>query len=367
MVNTTDAGAVKGRAPLKPLLLVSTKGQSGKSVVAIGVFLKFKENGYVPGYMKPIGDPMSMHPTLKTDKDVNVITAVVARKFSKEEICPVFLNPGLYLDEVLPNETAEIEAKIKDAFQSMKAKTNIMILEGNHSGYQFRLIGLDDAHWAKEFDANVVICAPIKDDDDLNDAVAMYDYYTMQGIHVAGVILNGLTENAFARIEKYHKPLLEKRGITVIGGLRESRQLMKPTIAEVMDAVGGRLIAGNYVKVKNNLIDSFMIGAMGAEKALNYLRKGVDQCVITGGDRADIALAALETNVAMMVFTGNMEPPTSVISLADQKGVPLIVAPGDTFTVSEQIRKIHVQIQPGEIEICREQVEKYIDWSKIPK
>jgi BioD-like phosphotransacetylase family protein len=351
----------------KPILLSSTKGGSGKSVIAIGVFLKLKENGFNPGYFKPVGDPLSMHPTLKTDKDVNVITAVVARKFSKEEICPVFLNPALFLDEYMPDEIGEITGRINDAYQSMAKKTDIILIEGNHTGFQFRLLGLDDAHWAKQFNANIIICAPIKYDDDLNDVIALYDYYKMQNLNVAGVILNGLNENAFARIEKYHKKILEQRGITFIGGLKESRQLMKPTVAEVMDAVGGRLIAGNYVKIKNNLVDGFIIGAMSAESALNYLRKSVNQCVITGGDRSDIALAALETSVSVIIFTGNMEPAQSVIAKADEKGVPLIVAPGDTFTTAEKLHGIHVQIQPNEIDICREQVEQYIDWNKIPK
>ena len=78
----------------KPILLVSTKAGSGKSVIAIGMFLKFKEEGLNPGYFKSIGDAMDLRPKTKTDKDVNVITAVVARQFSKEEMCPQFLNPS---------------------------------------------------------------------------------------------------------------------------------------------------------------------------------------------------------------------------------------------------------------------------------
>ena len=106
---------------------------------------------------------------------------------------------------------------------------------------------------------------------------------------------------------------------------------------------------------------------MGAEAALSYLRKSVETCLITGGDRTDIALAALETNTKLIIFTGNLEPPRSVIAKAEEKEVPLVVAPVDTFSVSEKIRKIHVHIQPNEIQICKDQVDKYIDWNKIPQ
>ncbi len=351
----------------KPILLVSTKAGSGKSVIAIGMFLKFKEEGLKPGYFKAIGDAMDLRPKTKTDKDVNVITAVVARQFSKEEMCPQFLNPSFFLDEILPEESQQVLDKIKDHFESMKNKTDIIILEGNHNVNQYSAIYLDDTVIAKEFDANVILCAPIKDDDDLNTVIAAYNYLKLKDVKVIGVILNGLSDTAYVRIEKYHKPLLGKLGISVIGGLKKSRQLEKPTVAEILEAVQGELISGNYVKVKNNLIDGFIIGAMGAESAASYLRKGVNQCVITGGDRPDIALAALDASTNLIIFSGNIRPAPRVISVAEEKGIPLALAPGDTFTISEQIRKIHTHIQPNEIGICKEQVEKYIDWDKIPK
>ncbi len=348
-------------------MLTSTKGGSGKSVVAIGMFLKFRDDeGKNLGYFKPIGDKMSMTPKTRTDKDVNVISAVVARKFSKEEICPQFLSPGYFLDEVTLEETGQIKEKIKDTYQSMVSKgLDVMIIEGNHSCNQFRSISLDDAYFAKEFDSEVIICCPVSDDDDINDLVSVYDWYKCQGINVKGVILNGVSDNAFTRIEQYHKPLLEKLGIPFIGGLKKSKQLEKPTISEIMEAVNGRLIVGNYIKVKYNTIEGFVIGAMGSESAVSYLRRGRDKCVITGGDRSDIALAALETSTALIIFTGNIEPAPHIQSKAEEKGIPLIVAPGDTYTVSEQVKKIHTHIQPNEIGICKEQADKYLDWEKV--
>ena len=49
-----------------------------------------------------------------------------------------------------------------------------------------------------------------------------------------------------------------------------------------------------------------MLGAMGAELALKFFRTKPDKIVITGGDRADIQLAALETDTKCLVLTGNL-------------------------------------------------------------
>ncbi len=320
----------------KTIMLTSTKSGAGKSVVAIGLFLKLKEMGKDMGYFKPIGDSMSQQEKSRTDKDVSVISSVVARKFSKEEICPYFLNPDYYFDEILPEEAVEIQQKILDSYQAISSKSDYVIIEGNHSYNQYAAVNLDDLFFAKELEAEIVICAPISDDDDINSVIVSYEYIRSQNLPVLGVILNARSKTAEVRIQKYHAPLLEKRGIKVLGSLKNIRELEKPTVAEIMDATGAQLYSGEFIKVKNNLINSFVIGAMGVEPALKVFRANIDKCVITGGDRTDIALAALDTSTKLIILTGNMEPVRRVVSVAQEKGVPLLTTTTDTFTVVEQ-------------------------------
>ena len=353
----------------KTISIISTKGSSGKSAIAIGAFLKLQDEGIEPGYFKAIGDSSSMTTTAKTDKDVGVISKVVARKFAKEEICPHFFHPEYFLDELSPDasEIPDILEKIKDAFDGIQKQTDYMIIEGNHSYAQYRTVELDDLSIAKEFNAEVIIVAPITDDTDMDELLSAHEYANLRGVKIAGVILNGLSKPAEKRIEQYFIPILEKRGITVIGGLKNATQLEKPTIAEIMEAIGGKLISGDFIKVKNHYIDSFLIGAMGSTAALSFFRKGTNQCVITGGDRADIALAAMETSTNLIIFTGNIAPSINVMNKAEEKGIPLVLSASDTFTVSEKVKKIHTHIQPDEIELCRQQVEDNIHWDKWPK
>ncbi|MHA1519614.1 MAG: AAA family ATPase [Promethearchaeota archaeon] len=341
----------------KTIMLTSTKSGAGKSVVAIGLFLKMKELGKDMGYFKPIGDSMSRQEKSRSDKDVSVISAVVARKFSKEDLCPYFLNPDYYLDEILPEESGEIQGKIKDSFNSIASKSEYVIIEGNHSYHQYSSVNLDDLYFAKEFKAEIVICAPISDDDDINSVIVCYEYIRSQNLPVMGAILNARSKTAEVRIDKYYTQILEQKGIKVIGSLKNIRELEKPTVAEIMDATGAQLHSGEFIKVKNNLINSFVVGAMGVEPALKVFRANIDKCVITGGDRTDIALAALDTSTKLIIFTGNMEPVRRVVSVAQEKGIPLLTTTTDTFTVVEQIRRIKSHIQPTEIQICRDQVE----------
>ena len=77
----------------KSIYIMSTAPGSGKTAVSIGLFLAFKEDGMNPGYFKPIGDPFSDVKVTKADKDVNVIHRMLDRKYSREEICPIFISP----------------------------------------------------------------------------------------------------------------------------------------------------------------------------------------------------------------------------------------------------------------------------------
>jgi len=61
----------------KKIMLTSTKANAGKSIVAIGIFLKLKELNKNPGYFKPIGDTMSNIQKSRSDKDVSIISSVI--------------------------------------------------------------------------------------------------------------------------------------------------------------------------------------------------------------------------------------------------------------------------------------------------
>jgi len=83
-----------------------------------------------------------------------------------------------------------------------------------------------------------------------------------------------------------------------------------------------------------------MIGAMNVEGALRYFRTVQNKAVITGGDRPDIQLAALETSTRCIILTGNLFPGNSIISRAEEREVPMIVVKEDTLTTVEKIESL---------------------------
>jgi hypothetical protein len=76
---------------------------------------------------------------------------------------------------------------------------------------------------------------------------------------------------------------------------------------------------------------------MGAEAALAYFRRKPRKAVITGGDRPDIQMVALETSTRCLILTGNIRPVSSVVSRAEDQSVPIILTRHDTMSAIEQI------------------------------
>jgi len=82
------------------------------------------------------------------------------------------------------------------------------------------------------------------------------------------------------------------------------------------------------------------IGAMDVESALKYFRRTPNKAVITGGHRADIQLAALETSTKCLVLTGDLLPNALIISKAKASGVPVISVKYDTLATVETLEAV---------------------------
>lgn len=127
------------------------------------------------------------------------------------------------------------------------------------------------------------------------------------------------------------------------------------------------MLEGKIICAKDKvdeLIASFMIGAMSEEQALLFFKKQSDKAVITGGDRADVQLAALETDTKCLILTGNFQPPTVVTSRAEELGIPIILVPFDTLTTMEKINEIMGRVRFHEfvkIDKMIEMVNKHVD------
>jgi hypothetical protein len=86
--------------------------------------------------------------------------------------------------------------------------------------------------------------------------------------------------------------------------------------------------------------------------------------VITGGDRADLQLAALSTSTSCLVLTGGLYPANHVIARAQELGVSVILVHLDTLTAAERVERLTARIDPSDsrkIGLIKETVRQNLD------
>ena len=73
------------------------------------------------------------------------------------------------------------------------------------------------------------------------------------------------------------------------------------------------------------------------DKFITYLLKSPRSAVIVGGDMTDIQLVAIENDVRCLILSGNLYPNDTIIARGEAKGVPILVAREDTYSVAKNI------------------------------
>ena len=68
----------------------------------------------------------------------------------------------------------------------------------------------------------------------------------------------------------------------------------------------------------------------------------------------------METNCACLILTGFIQPDLTVITRANEKGIPIILSPSDTYTTIRNMENVKPGIQEDEVKIAMDLVEDTI-------
>jgi len=116
------------------------------------------------------------------------------------------------------------------------------------------------------------------------------------------------------------------------------------------------------------MVESLTIGAMNVNSALEYFRKGNNMAVVTGGDRTDIQLAALETSTQCLILTGHMPPQSFIISRAEDLEIPILSVDLDTLATVEIVDRAFGQVrlhEPIKVQFIRQLMATHFDINRL--
>jgi BioD-like phosphotransacetylase family protein len=183
-------------------------------------------------------------------------------------------------------------------------------------------------------DAQVIAIARYQDTLSLDIASGLRLLF---GQRLLGIVINTVPRREMRFVHMVASAELEGKGLPVLAVLPQERLLSSISVSELIDELDGECLCCEGRT--DELVEYLMVGAMTAEGALSYFRRQPNKAVITGGDRHDLQLAALETSTHCLILTGGQRPSTVVLNRACEVGVPIVVVESDTLTAVRTLEK----------------------------
>jgi uncharacterized protein len=351
---------------MKSLYVTSVERYSGKTAACLALGTRFQAAGYKVGYLKPLSlQPMRVGDKI-ADEDAIFVKKVLSLKGELDEISPVVITKE-YLREYLklnPTGEGDLMRNVKEACEKASKDQDILLMEGGASLREGYVVGLPTVAVAEALSSHVLIVVKYKDEIRvLDDTLASQKRL---GNVLAGIIINRVPAEAVDFVAKIAVPHLENRGVPVFALVPESRSLAALTVGELIDILDAEVLTEK--PDRDALVENLTVGAMTAEAALSRFRKQTHKAVITGGDRTDIQLAALETSTACLVLTGNLRPSPLIIKQAQENGVAVMLVHSNTMETIEMIDRIFGKTRLGQaakLNQFKELLDQHFDFERL--
>ncbi len=322
---------------VKYLLIGSTEPYTGKSAIALGLAHLFRNKGLEIFYGKPLATDLSDGDgTL--DADLQFVAQTL--QLSDEQL----RFPILTLDEITIHQRLIGKDRVNYR-QSLipyhqQSSADLILLEGPRTLQEGLLFDLSVPQIADQLDASVLLVVR------LHSHLALDDLLSAQqrlGDRLLGIVINDVSPEELEITTTEIQPFLEAQGIPVFGVLPRNPILRSVTVKQLVKQLKAQVLC---CKERLDLmVESLSVGAMNVSSAMKYFDKSINMAVVTGGDRTDIQLAALEKSTHCLILTGQLPPAPMVLSRAEDLEVPVISVDLDTLATVEIIDRAFGQVR----------------------
>jgi len=351
--------------------IAATRQNDGKTTTSLGLIAALQQ--YFPriGYIKPVGQRFVEIEEQKIDEDSVLMNSVYRLNCPLVDMSPIAVEPAFTRKYLQSANNEVLVKKIHDSFDRVAWEKDFVLCEGSGHAGVGSVFDLSNAQVAKTLGCKVIIVSqggigrPI-DEVSLNQAL-----FEKEGVEIIGVIINKVMAEKIPEITQFVRRGLKRKGLELLGVLPHQQILCNPTVELIREELQAELL--NAPPTLQTLVDDVVVGAMGAQNAMQFFKRGV--LLITPGDREDILLAAGATtlpgsreNMAGIVLTGGLRPGAAVLRALQALPIPVLLAKADSYLVASRVHNLTVKTRPtdGEkISLIRDIVAKHVNLKKI--
>jgi len=329
-------------AQAKYLLIGSTASYSGKSATILGIAHQLQERGTLVAYGKPLGTYLSQNSTGAIEEDVRFIARALNLPVERVRSPLICLDEETITQKLQNPDLFHPSRSLQTHFQNLEGE--LILLEGPGTLCEGSLFNLSVEQMTQIFDASVLLVARFNS---LLLADELLAAKQQLGDRLLGVAINDIPEGDFESVTTVLQPFLERQGIPVFGTLPRSNLLNSVSVRELTKQLNAKVLC--RPDRLDLMVESLVIGAMNVNSALEYFRKGRNMAVVTGGDRTELQLAALETSTNCLILTGHSTPQGYILQRAEDMEVPILSVDLDTLTTVEIADRAFGQVRLQEV------------------
>jgi len=357
------------------IYISATHQNDGKTVISLGLICALKERFENIGFIKPVGQRYVFEKGQKVDEDALLIRNVCQIKDNLKDMSPIAVERGFTQKYILRPRKKELAEKIRKSFRRICKDKDFVVIEGTGHAGVGAVFDLSNAEVAKMLNSKVLVISSGGIGRPIDEIVLNKALFEKEKVKIAGVVINKVRADKYAKISKLVRLGLRKKGLELLGVIPYQRLLPSPTIEQILKEGGFELLERGSGLDK--YVGRILVGAMAPHDALNYFSD--KSLVITPGDREDMILAVVgfqmdklkeDIQTSGIVLTGGLKPNPAIIDLVKNSGIPLLLSQEDTYTTASKIHDLIVKIEPQDkekIKIVKALVEKYIDIDRLIK
>jgi BioD-like phosphotransacetylase family protein len=340
------------------LIIASMRPNGGKTGLIVGLG---RVLGRKIGYMKPLGDRLLYRKKQLWDHDASLMTTVFGLAENPMDMSLGFDHAKL---RFMYNEEST-KAKLLEAVAHIETDREVLFIEGGRDIGCGISVYLDPVSVAEQVGGKLVVVVGGDENDILDDITFLKQRVDLTGIEFGGVIINKLAD--LENFKDLSLPLIEETGVEVLGLLPFAPELNYYSVGYLADRLFAKVVVG--ASGLNNTVQTILVGAMSVQAALrDPAIKMEHSLMITGGDRTDLILAALENKAVGIILTNNIVPPSNIIAKASERQTPLLLVNTDTYQTARQIDDLQPLLTRGDtakIELWEQLVRQHVSVERI--
>ncbi|MBU6998849.1 MAG: AAA family ATPase [Theionarchaea archaeon] len=309
------------------IVVASTRENAGKTSFIVGLTKALRRE---VGYMKPFGDRLLYRKKRLWDYDSALMANIFGLREDPENITIAFEHSKIkymYDEEGTKDKLLEMAASTGDGKE-------LLIVEGGKDLTYGISVFLDAVSVARYLEGELLLVLSGSDETIVDDITFVRKCVDMKGVSLKGVVVTKVRDPR--EFTDLYLDSITELDVPVLGIIPYEKELTYLSVGYLSEFLFAKVLAGE--NGLTNIARHIFVGALSADAAMrNPLWKEEDKLIITGGDRTDMILAALESDTAGIILTNNVLPPSATVSKAATRNIPLLLVSSDTYQTAKQI------------------------------